>query len=167
MIMTSVDAGTIGSKCGNVSGNAMFFEGGARTLETVDLDMRAGGTISFYLHMGNDLDLFCDRPELHEDVLLEYRAMGSAVWVIIHEFLAAVQSDYQNKTLPQLYTSSVPAGAQTAATRFRIRQRHWYSAGNGYDMWAVDEVHIVATGTGPECAVCLQVLACLVAIGSP
>ncbi|MCB0793571.1 MAG: gliding motility-associated C-terminal domain-containing protein [Flavobacteriales bacterium] len=129
----SVNAGAPSTTCGSVSGNALFFDGGAqRRARTVDLDLTNGGRIYFLLKIADGIAP-CEDADPGEDVRLEYSTNG-ATWTLLEHF---DESGYPNFTSVSL---DIPIAAQTNTTSFRWRQLA--HSGVGEDVWALDNVVI-------------------------
>lgn len=127
-----------GTPCGAISGNALFFGGvGERSATTIDVDVSNGGTINFALILGDeDFGNPCDRLNDGEEVSLQYSTNAGTDWTTIFV--------YEDGTFTTFTPTSVeiPAGAFSAATRFR-----WIQTANGgaeLDVWALDDVLIEA-----------------------
>ncbi len=111
-----------------------------RTMQTASFDVSCGGQVCFYLKyavQGNSAP--CEGPDLAgEGVNFEYSANGGP-WTLINYF-----TPFSSNALLSWnqYCFNIPAGAQTANTRFR-----WYqsgSSGNAYDHWGIDNVSVNA-----------------------
>jgi hypothetical protein len=128
--------GTVGNTgCGSVSGNALYFDGsGTRLAETIDMNVTAGGQISFNLIIGNS-SYPCEMADYGEDVLLEYSTDGGISWSNLNTYLTG--GTYSSFTL---VTETIPSAAQTQNTRFRWTQP--YNSGTSFDNWAIDDISI-------------------------
>ncbi len=131
-----ISGGKIDNPCGTYQGTgAMYFEGsGGRMAESQDLVTSEGGLVEFALKYGTNSTGTCEKPDLGEEVVWEYSTDGGSNWQVMETFGI---NDYPSFTLIQ---RPIPSAAQTAATRFRWRQK-WHS-GQGYDSWAIDAVTI-------------------------
>ena len=132
---SSISGGTAYGSCGVVSGtNALYFNGsGIRDAITFDMETQGGGLISFYIRIGTG-SFPCENADGGEDVVLQYSNDGGLSWTNIAIFYA---DNYPSWTYIE---EEIPAGAQSASTRFR-----WYQvshSGSGYDNWSIDDVLI-------------------------
>jgi len=118
--------------CGSVTGDALLFDGAApRFAETVDMNTTPGGTVDFSIKIANGAAP-CDDAEIGEDVILQYSNNGGANWTTITTLF---ENAYPNFTV---VSAQIPAGAQTASTRFRWIQPVF--TGVAEDVWALDNV---------------------------
>jgi len=113
----------------------VFWFGGPweRSLTTVPLDVRRGGSITLTLRMGNgekDGYEFWDDAEQYEGLQVQYAVDGGS-WQRISDVNPADAMDWQTRTF------SVPNNARTGSTRFRVIQNQF--SGPGFDTWAIDE----------------------------
>lgn len=130
----SVNTGVANTSCGSVSGNALHFSNnGLRSAATIDLNTLGGGDIEFELIIGTGGSP-CENVDPGEDIVLEYSTNGGASYTIINT--------YFENTFPTFtfVSEAIPAGAQTAATRFRWRQ---LSHSGTIDNWSIDNVSIL------------------------
>lgn len=141
-IWSNVQAGTTDAVCGALSGNALRFNGsGTRLAVTNLLDVANGGTLNFNLKISNEATAGCEAAEPGEDVVLEYSFGGA--YTIIDTFDQDSYPSFTNVTV------EIPEAAQTANTRFRLRQLS--NSGLDFDVWAIDNFNISAT-PGPLCS---------------
>ncbi|MCB0791530.1 MAG: gliding motility-associated C-terminal domain-containing protein [Flavobacteriales bacterium] len=138
---SNVQSGVVSNACGSVYGDALYFDGpNPRQATTNALDVSAGGTISFAMHIGAGAPP-CDDADPGEDVVLEYSTNGGGTWTNIATYWEYL---YPNFTTINV---AIPPAAQTPNTLFRWRQLN--SSGPGNDNWALDNVAIgVADPTG-------------------
>lgn len=138
----SVQGATTSSTCGSVSGQALYFNGGApRQARTTALNVSTGGRLHFSLKIANG-SAPCEDADPGENVVLEYSTNGGSNWTVLSTFL---ENAYPNFTALSI---NIPAAAQTANTIFRWSQPVF--TGAGQDNWAMDNVIITrydATGT--------------------
>ena len=138
-LWSNVLNGSESDGCGSAAGNALWFNGdGQRSAETIDVDVSQGGTVQFAIQIGAAA-FPCDNVDLGEDIVLEYSTTGGAPWTIMETFFESGYAVFEDVSVP------IPAGAQTASTRFRWRQLA--NSGNNQDNWAIDNVYIGATNT--------------------
>lgn len=128
------NTGLSNTTCGSVAGDACYFEDAStRVAETPDLDVSGGGTVEFHIVFG-DGGSPCEDAETGEDVVLEYSTDGGGTWNLINTYTTPT-------TTWTSISENIPAGAQTASTRFRWRQVSFTSS-TFYDHWAIDEAQI-------------------------
>ncbi|MCB9168931.1 MAG: gliding motility-associated C-terminal domain-containing protein [Flavobacteriales bacterium] len=133
-IWSNVQGGVISNACGSVYGDALYFDGAnPRQATTNGLDVSAGGTVSFAIHIGAGAPP-CDDADPGEDVVLEYSTNGGGTWTNIATYWEYLYPNFTTINVP------IPPGAQTANTMFRWRQLS--SNGPGNDNWAIDNVAI-------------------------
>ena len=141
---TQIQGGSVRS--GFTSGAHSLFFGGnnQRVADTIALDIRSGGTISFFLIFGDGSN-GGENADLGEDVVLEYSINSGATWNIINTY------DSEDYTSWSRITEDVPSTALSAATRFRWRQVDFdtSTATNGADNWGLDHVQIADTALSP------------------
>lgn len=129
----------IGKPCTvNSNDNSDYFWAGAGTgaryVETNDVNVSSGGTISFDLRYGNDdPQPGCEQVDSGEHVTLEYSINGGSSWIAIQAYITIFYT-WQIKSEP------IPAGAQTTSTRFRWIQ--YNNSSTGYDNWGLDDIII-------------------------
>lgn len=129
------------AQCGAVSGtNALVFNGATgRAIISNPIDVSNGGTVSFWIKEGTGTFNNCDRPDLGDDIVLEYSINGGVAWVQIGTNYQP--GNYSNWTFIE---ETIPPAAQTIATQFR-----WTQVGfsfQGGDNWAIDDVMIQCCG---------------------
>jgi hypothetical protein len=143
---------TIGSPCQNPDGSAPDNSdylwvaerdlAGQRWIETGDMDLSAGGIISFDIRYGvTDISSDCRGPNsVNQGVELQYSTNGGADWTRITYYMP-----FSTDTLFTSWNSflyNVPAAAQTSSTRLRWFQN---SASNDLtDRWGLDNLYISA-----------------------
>lgn len=121
---------------GSISGsNALWFgNAGSRFAASRSLNTLGGGTVDFWIRLGNS-SFPWDSVELPaEGVVLEYSNDGGGTWVEMGRYDTAT---YRNWT--HVVEDILPV-AQTANTRFRWRQLA--NNGAGSDHWALDNVGV-------------------------
>jgi gliding motility-associated-like protein len=119
--------------CGSLGGDALLFDGvSPREAETVDMNTTQGGEINFALKIANTSGGACDPAEFGEDVLLEYSTNGGTTWTTISTLFTNAYPNFIYTSIP------IPAGAQTASTRFRWVQPVF--TGVNEDVWALENV---------------------------
>lgn len=135
----SANTGAANLNCGSVSGNALFFDfAGVREAATVDFNTMAGGTINFYLKLGNGTPASCEYLDPGEDVVLEYSNNGGGIWSNIATYFSGTFTTFTQ------VNQTIPVPARTASTRFRWRQLS--HSGTCCDHWALDNV-IITVGS--------------------
>ncbi len=133
-------AGT-STACGQMTGDALYFNGGIqRRATTVDLDVAAGGVVRFALLIGSGTAP-CEDADPGDDVVLEYSVDGGASWMQM-----ATYAEWAFPSFTAVEVAIPPAGA-SSTTRFRWRQIGTWLAGQ--DNWALDDVTIARNGAMP------------------
>lgn len=129
-IWTAIQGGTISNACGSLAGTALYFNGnGQRYAQTVGLNTIGGGHVRFALKIATGTAP-CDNADPGEDVVLEYSVNNGLNWSLISTFAENANPSFSPIDV------SIPAGAQTANTMFRVRQLS--NSGAGQDNWAID-----------------------------
>lgn len=123
---------TIDNDCGSFSGDALLMTGSTRLAQTKTLNTINGGSVQFYLKIGNAS--VCEDADSGEDVVLEYATDGNNNWVNMGTF------DTESYGQFSLVNLVIPNGARANNTQFRWRQPSF--SGSGTDEWAIDEVII-------------------------
>ena len=149
MSLWSAFGGTVGTTViatnygGSVSPvNSLWFgDAGSRFAATIPINTSAGGTISFYLRLGNSSYPWEQVDLPAEGIVLEYSTNNGASWTVMGTYDTTT---FYNWT--QINTN-IPAGALSAATQFRWRQLS--NSGSDFDHWAIDDVSIDAGPTPP------------------
>lgn len=121
---------------GSISGaNALWFgNAGSRFAASRSLNTLGGGTVDFWIRLGNASNPW-DSVELPaEGVVLEYSNDAGGIWVEMGRYDTAT---YRNWT--HVVEDILPV-AQTANTRFRWRQLQ--NTGPTFDHWALDNVGV-------------------------
>ena len=93
--------------------------------------------MNFYINNGNSdsSSSSCDYGETtDEGVIADYSSNGGITWNNLKDFQ---YYSYRGATPVGV---TLPNGAQTSSTRFRIWQP--YNSGSGQDEWAIDEFYI-------------------------
>lgn len=141
---------TAGTTCQSTSTSNVFYlttGGTTNQAATKDVNVASGGTVHFKLYMpladtggcfrGESTGGFLS-PTVNDNVELEYSTNGGGAWT-------QIGGDYAFDSLDPLKnnTVTIPAGAQTSATRFRWIMRD----GEANDSFAIEDVSIVATGS--------------------
>lgn len=141
-LWSNISLGTASQNCGSAGGDALYFDGtGVRSAATNDLNVTNGGTISFFIMIANGTAAPCEDADFGDDVILEYSTNGGGTYTPIATYFESLYPAFTNISI------AIPAGAQTAATRFRWRQLA--NDGVGTDNWALDDVVIsVVDNTG-------------------
>ena len=138
-VWTGIVGGFASTICLSVSGDALYFDGNVtRTAETVDLNVSGGGTVDFWLHIADATVGSCENADPGEEVVLEYSIDAGATWVNINTYLTTAYPVFA------LVSETIPAGAQTGATRFRWNQPAF--SGSCCDHWAIDDMAINTVG---------------------
>lgn len=130
-IWTAVQGGSISQACGSNSGSALYFNGnGQRHAQTLAYNCTGGGFVRFRLKIANGAPP-CEDADPGDDVVLEYSTNNGINWTLI--------TTYNENAYPGFthIDATIPAGAQTANTMFRIRQLA--NQGAGHDNWAIDD----------------------------
>ncbi|MDB6110653.1 MAG: hypothetical protein JWR69_2403, partial [Pedosphaera sp.] len=142
--------GTVGSTViatnygGSVSGvNSLWFgDAGTRSATTIPIDASAGGSLSFYLRLGNGGVAPWETVDIPgEGIVLEFSTNGAATWTVMGTYDT---SAFYNWTQ---VTTNLPAGALSPATQFRWRQLS--HSGTCCDHWALDDISIDAGPVPP------------------
>ena len=143
-IWTDIKGGTVRSGLGRRA-DILFFGspsdgGGQRSIESVPMDVRDGGTVSFELKFGNDLN-GGENADPGEDVVLEYSTDRGDTWVLVNTYDSEDYSDWTR------INEGVPDTAFSDATRFRLRQVSFdnSSATTGLDNWGLSDFGITNT----------------------
>lgn len=124
------DNAEITNACGALDNTALTFNGDfERRVSTPDLDAGIGGFIEFWAAVAQE---GCDQPDNADVIVVEYSTNGGANWLSIDTLFPADYEDFKR------FRSIIPAGAQTATTRFRIRQAGGYVSGQ--DIWVFEEL---------------------------
>ncbi len=121
------------------SPNSLWFgDAGSRFATTIPIDTRGGGNISFAVRLAEGTSSTWETADSlpGEGVVLEGSTNGGASWTLLGSYDTAAYYNWTAESLP------IPAAAQSAATRFRWRQKS--HSGNGYDHWALEDVSINA-----------------------
>ena len=138
-------SGGVATNFGNgfVSGCGLWFSGSTiRAAESIPMDLRHGGTLSFKIRAGNHGVDGWNNCETGETVELEY-SLDGATWSAGQ----TLNTVYPSLSGWQSVSVAVPTEWMTAQTRLRWRQpRH---SGLDYDVWALDDVMVVASTPPP------------------
>ncbi|CAN0188124.1 unnamed protein product, partial [Phaeothamnion confervicola] len=152
-LWSAIVNGRPGDGCGASSGAAALFFSGAdhRSAETLDLDVRWGGRLEFWLRMGPAAVVMADaaatavaadaatcRPAYGGSVHLSYSADGGGNWTE----LTTLQTFLYRGNDFSAVEVELPGGAATPATRFRFVQKDFRNAD---EYWALDDVRVVAS----------------------
>ncbi|MEQ8624871.1 MAG: PKD domain-containing protein [Vicingaceae bacterium] len=137
----SVSGGLISQSCNTYSGTgAMYFNGGGqRSIATTALDLSRSNEVEFYLKYGNSSGS-CETLDPGEEVLLEYSTNNGFTWNFVRTY--SIFNHAGNFTF---VSESLPAGAKTAQTLLRWRQRR--SSGSCCDHWAIDDISLEVSGS--------------------
>lgn len=142
---------TAGTTCQSTSDSNVFYlttGGTTNQAATKDVSVTSGGTVYFKLYMPSADIGGCFRGEstgggllaspVLDNVEFEYSINAGGAWT-------QIGGDYQYDGLDpfQSYAVTIPAGAQTAATRFRWIMRD----GEASDSFALEDVKIIATNS--------------------
>ncbi len=119
--------------CGAFSGSALYFDGITRDATTPDINTTGGGSLSFYLEIGNGA-FPCEAVDPGEDIILEYSTNNGLTWTILSTYTPGAYDTFTPVVL------NIPAAAQSASTRFRWSQPA--QSGQGFDNWAIDNVQV-------------------------
>ncbi|MEO7300301.1 MAG: immunoglobulin domain-containing protein [Verrucomicrobiota bacterium] len=122
--------------------HSLWFGGsGSRFATTRPINVSGGGSISFYLRLGNGPPPLWETVDLPaEGIVLEYSLNGSS-WTNMGTYNT---STYFAWTLVQ---PAIPVGAQSSGTFFRWRQLS--NSGPSNDHWALDDIQIVPASSSP------------------
>ena len=120
-------------------------EGGQRLIESIPIDVSAGGTVSFEIIFGDDLN-GGENANPGEDVVLEYSVDDGENWVLVDTY------DTEDYTHWTRINQDVPEPALTSDTRFRLRQLQFDldSSATGVDNWGLNDFGIVGTGVATQ-----------------
>ncbi len=127
--------GISSAACGAVSGNALYFNGFSRILETTDFNLADGATLSFQIKIATG-SAPCDNADNGEDVVLEYSMDGGNSWTVHQTYY---QGSYPVFT-PIAFI--IPPGAFNQPLRLRWRQTNFTSAGQ--DNWMLDDIRLLS-----------------------
>lgn len=136
-----------------------------RTMQTAAVDVSCGGTVCFDFKFtcescGDNSP--CEGADFYnEGVSLQWSTDGGATWTdmayfapngnLLGAYPGAVTSPYASGATPfttwQNYCFTIPAGAFSPSTMFRMRQ--WGSSGSIYDHWGIDNFYVYATPCTP------------------
>lgn len=118
-----------------------------RTLETEDFDVSNGGWLGFDFRMASDDNgsNSCEALDNEEGIYVQYSTDGGGTWTDIKLMHPSYESggimgcgeyvyDWGRNSLP------IPAGAQTASTRFRWIQCS--SSSSSTDSWGIDNITV-------------------------
>ncbi|MBK8924520.1 MAG: gliding motility-associated C-terminal domain-containing protein [Crocinitomicaceae bacterium] len=136
-----------------------------RTMQTSAVNVACGGTVCFDFKFMCELcgDVApCEGADLYnEGVSLQWSTNGGATWTdmayfapngnLLGAYPGAVTSPSASGatafTTWHNYCFTIPAGAYSASTMFRLRQ--WGSSGSAYDHWGIDNFYVYATPCTP------------------
>lgn len=137
---TAIQGGAISDLCGSHAGNALYFNGGGqRYAQTVALNTTGGGQLRFRLKIASG-SAPCDDADNGEDIVLEYSTNNGLNWNLISTFAEDAFPAFEPLQV------SIPPGAESANTMFRLRQLS--HTGAGHDNWAVDEFLVAKYDNG-------------------
>jgi hypothetical protein len=138
---------TAGTTCQSTSSsNVLYMTDGTNTnyAATKDVDVSSGGTVFFKFYAPIADTAGCFRREQNflsvtDNVILQYSTNSGASWAGTAMATYTYNTDYSPLTSMAV---SIPAGAQTASTRFR-----WVMPGGAAnDSFSLEDVYIIATG---------------------
>lgn len=149
MALAQIAGGEVNAECSSVAGDALCFGGaGTRFGATAPVNTIGGGVLRFSLHLlRND--------GVPADVMVEFKAIGRG-WEPMQHYSADTYDApaYSNPNGASLalwegggrngfvlYAVQMPAGAQSAATKFRWRQARDFVTGH-VARWAIDDVSL-------------------------
>jgi hypothetical protein len=136
----NIVGGTVSAICGSVSGNALYFNGSStRTLTSNNLNLLAGGPISFSLKISNG-NAPCEQADANEEVVLEYSINNGTTWSLINTYQVGSFANFT--TVNEI----IPPAAQTTATQLRWRQLS--NSGLDFDNWSLDNISIQSSTGG-------------------
>ncbi|MBL7954080.1 MAG: gliding motility-associated C-terminal domain-containing protein [Flavobacteriales bacterium] len=128
---TAIQGGTTSAVCGSNNGMALYFNGaGQRYAQTSAFNTTGGGKLRFLLKIANGTAP-CDDADEGEDIVLEYSTNNGLNWNPITTY---DESDHPDFTPLDV---TIPPGAQSTNTTFRLRQIAHNGA--GHDNWAIDD----------------------------
>jgi hypothetical protein len=136
----TVVGGASSLTCGSAAGNALYFDGGIeRSLTTGNVDATLVASVSVYMNIASGTAP-CEQADAGEDVVLEYSVDNGTTWTNMFTYLTGSYNAF-------IYTTvTLPAAAQTPATRFRLRQLAF--SGSGFDNWTIDDFTLDYSLTG-------------------
>ncbi|MBI2967655.1 MAG: choice-of-anchor D domain-containing protein [Bacteroidetes bacterium] len=127
--------GAANLNCGSLSGNALFMDNyPTRQAATIDLNTINGGSIKFYLKLGNNVPGSCEYLDAGNEVYLQYSNNGGGSWNNILTFNSGTYASFT------LVNQAIPPAAKTISTRFRVWQPNPDCF--GCDNWAIDDFSI-------------------------
>ncbi|MDG1332782.1 MAG: gliding motility-associated C-terminal domain-containing protein [Crocinitomicaceae bacterium] len=141
---SNLSGATANLNCGSVTGNALHFDGtGTRNATTIPIDATVCTNISFSLFIGNigSGGAPCENADANENVVLQYSTNGGTTWT---DIITYDQTNWDTNNSWQAFTEAIPLAAQTLNTLFRWTQPQ-FSACNGCDNWAIDNVNIACS----------------------
>ncbi|MCO4805240.1 MAG: gliding motility-associated C-terminal domain-containing protein [Flavobacteriales bacterium] len=119
----------IASGCGSIGSNSLTFNGDqVRVVSSQDIDATLGGFVEFFASVA---DGTCDPPDIDDYLFIDYSTNGGGAWTNIDSLDPTEYQAFKR------FRATIPTGAQTISTRFRIIQSGSYSANE--DVWLVDE----------------------------
>ena len=113
-----------------------------RTMETLGLDVSAGGTVCFEMRYAiQQQNSPCEGPDLgDEGVTLQYSIDNGATWVTMNYWPPLNGGYASSMTVWNQYCEDIPIDAQTTNTMFRWTQLE--ATSSSYDHWGLDNVEI-------------------------
>jgi len=113
-----------------------------RTMETLGLDVSAGGTVCFEMRYAiQQQNSPCEGPDLgDEGVTLQYSIDNGATWVTMNYWPPLNGGYASSMTVWNQYCEDIPVDAQTTNTMFRWTQLE--ATSSSYDHWGLDNVEI-------------------------
>ncbi len=132
---------------GFLSNNALWFtQSGTRSATTIPMDLTLGGTLEFKMRAGNEPADGWNNSESGETVALEYSTDGTT-W----NELQSINTVYPELSAWTSFSIDLPDTAQGSQVRIRWRQlRH---SGATFDVWAIEDVSVLAAAPEPPGAV--------------
>ena len=113
-----------------------------RTMETLGLDVSAGGTVCFEMRYAiQQQNSPCEGPDLgDEGVTLQYSIDNGATWITMNYWPPLNGGYASSMTVWNQYCEDIPIDAQTTNTMFRWTQLE--ATSSSYDHWGLDNVEI-------------------------
>ena len=142
-VFDSIVLGTVGAPCVPHTGNALLFNGnGLRGATTPAINTSNGATVAFDLFISTSFASGCEDADQGEEIFLQYSTNNGASWTDIHMFATTNTAPFNG--VWGTYTTVLPVGAQSAATKLRIVQP--LNSGQGLDNWNLDNFSLQSAG---------------------
>ena len=127
----------ISSSCGAIGNRSLTFNGNqTRAFATPDMNTTLGGFIEFAASVAQNS---CDLPGTDDTLFVDYSNNAGTNWILLDSLFPVDYPDFKR------FRATLPSAAETAATRFRVRQAGSYAADE--DIWVIDRfgVYVLAS----------------------